>query len=241
MIVGIHAARIHRPKRLTVASPAIMAQPRAGSAAVHNAPVQSSFTSWRKLNAANTESGKSTARVHRRLLRASSGGSPECGLTEFGSPECGSRAGRANSTPATANSPVGVISTMMEPINLCSANCGVSASRRDVWKAKDAHSCCAFQTRTGEKMASASRAATYGSARRHQQRDVESHSMKSIVTGTNIAMEYFEIIPRPKEIPANHQARDWLPISARSRKYSEAAHAAARGASGVMSRPERKK
>src|SRR5438477_5865138 len=57
----------------------------------------------------------------------------------------------------------------------------------------------------------------------------------------SIKMEYLDISPSPNAIPAYHQLRVLAPTSARSRKYSEAAQAAVRGASGVISTPERKK
>src|ERR1700681_2084304 len=67
---------------------------------------------------------------------------------------------------ATASTPVGVMSIRAEAINLCNANLGASARRRDVWNAKEAHSCWAFHRMTGEKIAQASSEATYGSQRR---------------------------------------------------------------------------
>ena len=60
---------------------------------------------------------------------------------------------------ATASTPVGVMSIRADATNLCNANLGASARRRDVWNAKEAHSCCAFQRMTGEKIANASSAA----------------------------------------------------------------------------------
>src|ERR1700737_2233595 len=95
--------------------------------------------------------------------------------------------------------------------------------------------------RTGEKIKRASSAATYGSEQRHQRRDAGSHSINTKVTGTSSAMEYLEIMPTPKQTPASHQARGCCAINARSRKNREAAQAAVSGASGVISKPERKK
>ena len=91
----------------------------AGSAAVHGAPVQSSFTSWRKLNKANTESGMRDGKIEQPPAARRIG----CLI---------GRRARETVAAMTASTPVGVISTMMEPISLCRANCGVSARRREV-------------------------------------------------------------------------------------------------------------
>src|SRR5580704_6712582 len=94
---------------------------------------------------------------------------------------------------------------------------------------------------TGEKTASASDAAPYGSQRRNQRRDRESSSMKMNIDSPRSPIVYFDSSPSPKHRPARHHASLRPPIKARSRKYSAAAHAAVSGASGVMSIPARKK
>ena len=59
-----------------------------------------------------------------------------------------------------AAKPVGVNRTMAEAMSLCSANCGLSARRCEVWNRNDAHSLRAFHTTTGENTAKASTAAS---------------------------------------------------------------------------------
>src|SRR3954464_2534319 len=102
--------------------------------------------------------------------------------------------------------PVGVRSTSAEMSSRCKENRGRSASRRDVWNANEAHSCCAFQMITGEKITEAITSATYGCQRNNHWREGASRSTKRNATGTSIPMVYLEMRPRPMLAPANNQA-----------------------------------
>src|SRR5882724_373708 len=230
--VGPHAEFTHArmPRAPLVPNHTIDAA-SAGTAPSHRAPVQSIFTSWRTLNTTNTESGTRADKRMNNQRRRASGASTSSGVA----------APRVKRETNRVRTPVGVSRTSTEMISLWRANRGASASRRDVWNANDAHSCCAFHKITGEKMTQAMITATYGSHLASQRRDRGSRITNSTIAGTSIPMVYLEIRPMPMLTPASSQARDWPAISARSRKYNVAAHAAVMGASGVMSIPARKK
>ena len=99
----------------------------------------------------------------------------------------------------------------------------------------------AFQMSTGANTAAAISNAAYGSQRRSQRREGGSSSMNAKAAIPSSPIVYFEMRPMPTDNPAHSHARERPPISARSKKYSEAAHAAVKGASGVMSIPDKKK
>ena len=110
-------------------------------AAAQGAPVQSSFTSCRRLKRANTDTGTNTASCMNRRERSTA----SLGRTD-GPP--------TRAAPA-ASSPVGVSSTSAAATSRCSEKRGASARRRDVWNANEAQSCSAFQISTGAKAAAA--------------------------------------------------------------------------------------
>src|SRR5882757_1853794 len=95
--------------------------------------------------------------------------------------------------------------------------------------------------RTGANTAAAISTAAYGSQRLNQRREGASTSMKTKVATPSRPIVYFERRPTPTASPAPIHAVGRPAISARSKKYKDAAHAAVSGASGVMSIPDKKK
>jgi hypothetical protein len=126
------AGQAERSRRHTAPRPCGSA-PNAinGSAATQGAPVQSSFTSCRRLKTANTDNGTHTAIRMSRQERSA----------DVSKDAVPSRGGPPTRTRPAASSPVGVSRTRAAPTSLCSEKRGASARRRDVWKAKDAQSC----------------------------------------------------------------------------------------------------
>ena len=97
--------------------------------------------------------------------------------------------------------PTGVSKIMMEPTSSGIPNCVSCSSLLIDWNANEIHSWFAFQTMTGENMASAITAEMYGYGFQNHLRESRSISNNRRATGQINAIVYFDRRPSPTAIP----------------------------------------
>ena len=179
------------PRRQPLPAGAASSQPAIpGTTASQSGPVQFSLTWCVRLKTTNTPKGTNVYTRANRLRRAAAS-----------SPPSASKVFPANATPT------GVSTTTTAPSSSCSENLRATSTRPTLWNANDAQWCWAFQTITGEKIATASPTLAYGAACQNHRRERGSDAKNTSVATPSRATVYFESIPNPRATPTPHHAR----------------------------------